>query len=178
MPDKSGYDVCRFCAISILVGQYTGATIPRIAQRGVNRQAAAPTSIRKSLSKARRYSTVSVRFSPRDPEGTSPSCLCGVAPSENEPASLGGRPCLGRKRNCITLKTSPVLFRESAGRIKELEGLLEEEKTISGRLREQATVHGFTRPLDRDGNLLLVISVYWSPGSSWSDAIRVGSSGR
>ena len=133
-------------AISILVGQYTGVIDLRHRQRG-SQSAGRILPRQRSIEKAfpRRVATRPFReiLSKQTEKGTAPEVAAvdhDVAPSETEPAPSEesvAATSSGPKAYRIT-EDQLQSFRESAGRIKELEGLLEEEKTISGRLREQA----------------------------------------
>jgi CheY-like chemotaxis protein len=146
MPDKSGYDVCRFVRSQSLLANTPVLLISGIVNEEVNRQAESCRAngvlkkpfqgaslqdrVREILSKqTEKESALEVAAVNHDavPSAAEP------APSEESVATPSSVP----KAYRIT-EEQLQSFRESAGRIKELEGLLEEEKALSGRLREQA----------------------------------------
>ena len=146
MPDKSGYDVCRFVRSQSLLANTPVLLISGIVNEEVNRQAESCRAngvLKKPFQGASLQDRVREILSKQTEKGTAQEVAAvdhDVAPSETEPAPSEesvAATSSGPKAYRIT-EDQLQSFRESAGRIKELEGLLEEEKTISGRLREQA----------------------------------------
>lgn len=152
MPDKSGYDVCRFVRSQSMLADTPVLLISGIVNEEVNRQAESCRAngvlkkpfqgaslqdrVREILSKQSEKEPASPE--PASPvtvnqEQLSPPSVNETAPAEEAVPTTSSGP----KAYRIT-EEQLQSFRESAGRIKELEGLLEEERTKSTRLGEQA----------------------------------------
>jgi DNA-binding response OmpR family regulator len=146
MPDKSGYDVCRFVRSQSLLANTPVLLISGIVNEEVNRQAESCRAngvLKKPFQGASLQDRVREILSKQTEKESTPEVVAvnhDAVPSATEPTPSEesvATTSSGPKAYRIT-EEQLQSFRESASRIKELEGLLEEEKAISGRLREQA----------------------------------------
>jgi CheY-like chemotaxis protein len=144
MPDKSGYDVCRFVRSQAMIADTPVLLISGIVNDEVNRQA---ESCRANGVLKKPFQGASLQDRVRDilsrqgeqdsPAAEMPSKAEISAPEgEATPSDDQTAGSSGSKAYRIT-EEQLQSFRESAGRIKDLESSIEEEKANSARLSEQ-----------------------------------------
>ncbi len=147
MPDKSGYDVCRFVRAQATMADTPVLLISGIVNDEVNRQAESCRAngvlkkpfqgaslqdrVRDILSKQTDRDSLDSPVVAAAPQGESSTVEMESTPSEDQTPATSGP-----KAYRIT-EEQLQSFRQSAGRIQELEGLLEDEKAKAVQLHEQ-----------------------------------------
>lgn len=163
MPDKSGYDVCRFVRSQSLLADTPVLLISGIVNEEVNRQAESCRAngvLKKPFQGASlqdRVREILSKQSEKEPTSSSVANQEPLPSSANETASTEesvSTTSSGPKAYRIT-EEQLQSFRESAGRIKELEALLEEERIKSTRLSEQVeqSTNSQTRMTEMEASL-------------------------
>jgi CheY-like chemotaxis protein len=144
MPDKSGYDVCRFVRAQVTLADTPVLLISGIVNDEVNRQAESCRAngvLKKPFQGASlqdRVRDILSKQSEKDPpaiaapSNDATSTVDRDLPPSDDPTVATSGP----KAYRIT-EEQLQSFRESAARIKELEDLMNEEKAKSARLSEQ-----------------------------------------
>lgn len=161
MPDKSGYDVCRFVRSQAMLADTPVLLISGIVNDEVNRQA---ESCRANGVLKKPFQGASLQDRVRDilakqVDKDSPAALSAHSDSLSVQTEMGqsedsGAATSGPKAYRIT-EEQLQSFRQSASRIKELESLLEEERVNSARASEQLeqSVHGQSRIAEMEASL-------------------------
>lgn len=162
MPDKSGYDVCRFVRSQAMIADTPVLLISGIVNDEVNRQA---ESCRANGVLKKPFQGASLQDRVRDilsrqmdkeaPAAETPSSAAVSSLEVNDtPSQDQTVVASGAKAYRIT-EEQLKSFRESAGRIKELERLMEEEKANSARLTQQleTAAQGQGRIADMEASL-------------------------
>lgn len=165
MPDKSGYDVCRFVRSQVTLADTPVLLISGIVNDEVNRQA---ESCRANGVLKKPFQGASLQDRVRDilskqGEKDAPAILTpsddSISAEEMESTPSGDSTVAapGPKAYRIT-EEQLQSFRQSATRIKELESVLEEEKAKSARLGEQ--VEHATQGQGRIGEMEASLAAY------------------
>jgi CheY-like chemotaxis protein len=144
MPDKSGYDVCRFVRAQVTLADTPVLLISGIVNEEVNRQAESCRAngvLKKPFQGASlqdRVRDILSKQNEKDAPATAAPTNGDTLPVEREstPSDDPSAATSGPKAYRIT-EEQLQSFRQSAARIKELEDLVNQEKATSARLREQ-----------------------------------------
>lgn len=162
MPDKSGYDVCRFVRAQETLADTPVLLISGIVNDEVNRQA---ESCRANGVLKKPFQGTSLQERVRDIlSKQTEKDVPAVAASSNGETSAVNRESTPSEDNAVSTSgpksyriTEEQLrsFRESAARIKELEDLVNEEKAKSAQLSEQVeqSTHGQSRIGEMEASL-------------------------
>lgn len=144
MPDKSGYDVCRFVRSQVSLANTPVLLISGIVNDEVSRQAESCRAngvLKKPFQGASLQDRVRDMLAKQINKDTPVAAVvsngeASAPETEPTPSDDSTSTMSGPKAYRIT-EEQLQSFRQSATRIKELENLVEEEKTTSARMREQ-----------------------------------------